>query len=171
MHMAAKDTTPKSEWDELPPALEMPNTLGATVAKKDVLTTVPEPIRIRAEANLAINTQRVAAKDASNATRPRVDYYWDCQPVKDEDQGKRFSASLVDYAKYRPADVDIPHRAENSPKGQITARPQAPAFYVIGSTGKPVACLKDTPGAFLGVRYSVRPFEQGKGTNRLPGTV
>lgn len=162
---------PASEWDELVAPLAMPNTLAATVAKKDVLATIPEPVRMRAEQNLAINTTRVAATSTSEASRPRVDYHWDCQPVKDEDQGKRFAAMLVEYAKYRPEAVDIPHRAEHSPRGQITARAQAPAFYVTNAAGQPVAASKDTPKAYLGVRYSVRPFEQAKGTKRLPGTA
>lgn len=169
--MAPNPKQPASEWDELPQPLAMPSTLAATVIKVDVLTTVPEPIRKRAEANLAINTARVAATANSTATRPRVDYHWDCQMVTDEDQGKRFGELLVKYAKYRPEDKTIPHIADGSPKGQITARPQAPAYYVNGTDGKPVAAAKDTPNAYLGVRYSVRPFEQRKGTARLPGTV
>lgn len=169
--MALKPVTPQSEWDALVAPLAMPNTLAATVAKKDVLATVPEPIRIRAEANLAINTKRVEAGATSQATRPRIDYHWDCQPVASVEQGAKFAAFLVEYAKYRPSTVDIPHRAEHSPKGQITARPQAPAYYVTSATGMPVAATKDTPQAYLGVRYSVRPFEQRNSARRLPGSA
>lgn len=169
--MTPKPQTPPSEWDMLPAALEMPNTLAATVAKIDVIATIPEPIRMRAEASLAVNAGRVAAKSASAAGRPRVDYHWDCQPVATEDQGRRFAELLVKYAKYRPSDRDIPHASGHSPKGQVTARPQAPGFYVVTSDGKPIAATKDATGAFLGVRYSVRPFEQRKEASRLPGTT
>lgn len=169
--MALKDTTPKSEWDDLPAPVVMPNTAGAGVAKVDVLATVPEPIRMRAESNLAINTQRVAAKASTEANRPRVDYHWDLQRVTTEEQGAAFAEFLVKYAKYRPNIKDIPHRGEHSPMGQITARPQAPAWYRITEAGLPIATTKDAPGAFLGVRYSVRPFEQRKDSNRLPGTA
>lgn len=169
--MATKDTPAKSEWDELPEPVAMPNTQGNTNTPVDVLAIVPEPIRVRAEANLAINTKRVAAKADSGAGRPRVDYHWEVQRVSDEAQGKRFAEFLVKYAKYRPDTKELPHRHADSPIGQVTARPQAPAWYRLTIDGKPIATTADAEGAYLGVRYSVRPFEQGKGANRLPGTA
>lgn len=161
---------PASEWDELAAPVVMPNTMSSTNTPIDVLAIVPEPIRIRAEANLAVNTVRVGAQAGSQASRPRVDYHWEVQRVRDEAQGKAFAEFLVKYAKHRPDTKDIPHRDAKAPTGQVTARPQAPAFYRLLADGKPIATDEKADGAFLGVRYSVRPFEQGKGTKRLPGT-
>jgi hypothetical protein len=169
--MTSKTPPTPFTWDQLAPPLESPTKVAGADAKVDVLTVVPEPIRARAEASLSINTQRVAAGTTSQAARPRVDYWWDVQPVPDEERGKEFAAFLVKYAKYRPADKPVPHAAANSPKGQVTARPQAPGWWRKTEDGKSVACTQDATGAFLGVRYSVRPFEQRKDSARLPGTA
>lgn len=159
------------DWAALAAPVAMPNKLNPGAIKVDVLATVPEPIRQRVEVSLAINAERVAAKATSTATRPRVDYHWECQPVTDEAMGAEFAKLATKYAKYRPSDKDIPHAGPKSPKGQITVRCGNPGHFVKGEDGVPVACSESTEGAFYGVRYSARPFEQRQDAARVPGTA
>lgn len=168
---ANAEATAKSEWDELPEPVAMPNKQSTGDIKVNVLETVPEPIRVRAEASLAINVKRVAAKASSTAKRARIDYHWDVQPIKDAEQGARFGKLITKYAKYRPSDKDIPHMADGAPKGQVTARTGDPGYFVKGADGVPVAAAQGDEGAFYGMRYSVRPFEQRGDSARLPGTA
>lgn len=165
------DAKPVSEWDDLKPAVSMPNKTFDGNIRVNVLDSIHQAIRSRAEASLAVNTTAVAAKTTSNAKRARVNYQWDVQPIADAQQGERFDKALSKYAKYRPATGDIPFKAEHSPMGQVTCRTGVPIFYKTGSDGKPEACAETDEGAYLGLRYSVRPLEQRGDSNRLPGTA
>lgn len=162
---------PSFDWGTLAAPVAMPNKPTPSTIKVDVLATVPEPIRQRVEASLTINTERVNAKAKSTAKRARVDYHWECQPVTDEAMGAEFVKLATKYAKYRPSDKDIPHAGPTSPKGQITVRAGAPGHFRKGEDGAPVACAADADGAFYGVRYSARPFEQRNDSARMPGTA
>lgn len=167
---AAKAAKPTYDWATLAPAVAMPNKPVVSAIKVDVLASVPEPIRMRVEASLTINTERVKAKASSSAKRARVDYHWDCQQVTDDKMGAEFVKLATKYAKYRPSAHDIPHKAPTSPPGQITVRAGAPGHYRKGEDGVPVSCEPTDEGAFYGVRYSARPFEQRQDTKALPGT-
>lgn len=169
----AEPVTPElvdMDWDTLPEPVAMPTRVVEVRISPKVLESVPEPIRKRAEMSLAINVARVAKKAGSTSSRKRVDYHWDVQRVATVEMGVKFKNMLVKYAKYRPADVDIPHRDENSPKGQITTRAGEPLYYVTKEDGTYVEAEKTAPGAYLGVRYSVRPFEARSDAARLPGS-
>lgn len=158
------------DWDTLPEPVAMPTRVVEVRISPKVLESVPDPIRKRAELSLAINTALVAKKAGSTSSRKRVNYHWDVQRVASTEMGVKFKNMLVKYAKYRPADVDIPHRDENSPKGQITARAGEPGYYVTNDDGTFSESSESAPGAYLGVRYSVRPFEARKDTATLPGS-
>jgi hypothetical protein len=159
------------DWGNLAEPVAMPNKQGVLNIKVNVLETVPGPIRVRAEASLAINAQRVADKANSAAKRARINYHWDVQPIPDAEWAGRFRYAISKYAKYRPSDKDIPHAAEGSPRGQVTARTGDPGWFRTPEDGVPVACSEGDDGAFYGVRYSVRPFEQRSDTSALPGTA
>jgi hypothetical protein len=160
------------DWGTLdaPHAMATKQSTPGTIKVK-VLETVPEPIRQRAEQSLTINTERVKAVANSTAKRPRIDYHWDLQPVPDTETGDKFVKLVTKYAKYRPADQEIPHAGPASPKGQVTARCGNVGHYRKVSDGEYVACADTAEGAFMGVRYSVRPHEQRTTTARLPGTA
>jgi hypothetical protein len=149
----------------------MPNKQTVGNIKVDVLKSVPEPLRLRAEASLAVNAKAVADKSGSEAKRARVNYCWDVQAVTDKAMGDALDKLWAKYAKYRPSEGDIPHRAENSPMGQITVRTGQPGYYKLGDDGVPVACTASDEGAFYGLRYSFRPLEQRGDPKRLPGTA
>ena len=159
------------DWSELAAPVAMPNKLNVPNTHVDVIGTIPEAIRQRAETSLTVNAARVAAKAGSTAKRSRIDYHWSVQPVASKEMGAKFVALLAKYAKHRPSDVDVPHAGPDSPKGQVTARTGEPAHYVKGADGVPEAATPTADGAFLGVRYSVRPFEQRKDTARMPNPV
>jgi len=158
------------DWDTLPEPVAMPTRVVEVRISPKVLESVPEPIRKRAETSLAINAELVAKKEGSTSARKRVNYRWDVQRVATTEMGVKFKNMLVKYAKYRPADVDIPHRADNSPKGQVTARAGAPTYYVTNEDGTYAEANESAPGAYLGVRYSVRPFEARSDAARAPGS-
>lgn len=160
-----------TEWDELEPAVAMPNTVSVGNIKVNVLESVPEAIRSRAEASLAVNTKAVADKAGSAAKRARVNYHWSVQKVVSKEQGERFDKALSKYGKYRPATGDIPHKAEQSPMGQVTVRTGVVCHYKLNDKNVPVVCGEKDEGAYLGLRYSVRPLEQRGDANRLPGTA
>lgn len=168
---AIEEAKPVSEWDELEPAVSMPNKVSVGNIKVNVLESVPEAIRSRAEASLALNAKAVADKPATNAKRARVNYHWDVQRVASKEQGERFDKAISKYGKYRPATGDIPHRAEHSPMGQITVRTGVVCHYRNDDKGIPTVCGEKDEGAYLGLRYSVRPLEQRGDANRLPGTA
>lgn len=159
------------DWGTLaaPHAMATKTSVGSI--KVDVIKTVPEVIRQRAESSLTINVERVKAVANSNAKRPRIDYHWDLQPVPNKDTGEQFDKLLTKYAKYRPADVEIPHAGPNAPKGQVTARTGGVGTYRKTGDGEYIACDATADGAFMGVRYSVRPFEQRSTTARVPGSA
>lgn len=159
------------DWSTLPAPVAMPTREAPDRISPKVLESVPEPIRMRAEASLAINTTMVAKKAGSTSDRKRVNYHWEVQRVASEAMGVKFKAMLVKYAKYRPADVEIPHRADHSPVGQVTTRACEPTFYVTKEDGTYAEADKSAPGAYLGVRYSVRPFEARSDAARVPGSA
>jgi hypothetical protein len=159
------------DWGTLDAPIAMPARNTFSGIKVDVIKGVPEPLRQRAESQLVINTERVKAAASSTAKRSRVDYHWDLQRVTTSDMGDQFVKLLTKYAKYRPAEGDIPHSGPNVAKGQVTARCGATGHFVKDSDGHYVAADKDAEGAIMGVRYSVRPFEQRGDTQRLPGTA
>lgn len=171
IEVAAAAKAPEFDWDKLPEPVAMPNKTVPTTITANVLETVPEPIRKRAEASLAINTKRVAAKAASTAKRARVDYHWDLQPVTDAKMAEAFDKLITKYAKYRPADKPVPHAADDAPKGQVTARTGDPGHFRKDSDGNWAACAAGDDGATYGLRYSVRPFEQRQDATRLPGSA
>ncbi len=162
--------TPQDEWATLAAPVAMPDRKPFQGITVKVVETVPEGIRMRAEASLSVNAAAVAAKAGSTANRKRVEYHWDVQPVASTEQGNRFINLLTKYSKYRPSDGDIPHCGDKSPKGQVTARTGEPTYYVTKDDGEVVDCASTDTGAYLGVRYSVRPFEQRKSTAHLPGS-
>lgn len=158
-------------WDALAAPVAMPVKAGVPNITVKVLESVAEVIRKRAEDSLAINTKQVAAKAGSTASRNRVNYRWDVQPVPTVEIGAKFVKEITKYAKYRPDHRDIPHAAEGVAAGQVTARCGEPTYFVTGDDGIPVAADQTAEGAFLGVRYSVRPFEKRETAARLPGTA
>jgi hypothetical protein len=159
------------DWSALAEPVTMQPRTTFSGVKVNVLETVPEPIRQRAEASLTINAERVKAKAKSDAKRARVDYHWSLQRVTDKAMGEAFVKLITKYAKYRPAEGDIPHAGATSPKGQVTARTGDVLHFRKVADDEYVACEPATEGAFTGVRYSVRPFEQRGDTARLPGTT
>ncbi len=171
LEAAAAAKAQEYDWNTLAAPMAMPSRTTAPDIKVDVIATIPEVIRMRAEASLAANVLAVKATSGSIAKRPRIDYDWRVQPVTTIKQGEAFSAMLGHYAKYRPADKPVPHADANAPAGQVTARCGETSFYRDSGLGVLIACDKDPDGAFLGIRYSVRPLEIRKGTARLPGTV
>lgn len=169
---AAADGKPATfDWSTLAAPVVMATKTSFSGVKVNVLESVPAPIRERAEASLTINTERVKAKPKGNAKRARVDYHWSLQQVPDLATGEQFIKLLAKYAKYRPADGDIPHAGPTSPKGQVTARTGDTRHFRKVADDEYVACEATTAGAFLGLRYSVRPFEQRADAARLPGTA
>ena len=167
----AAAAAPEFDWGTLAAPVPMPERKPFQGVKVFVVNTVPEPIRVRAELSLAVNQKKVADKTDSSASRKRVDYHWDVQPVATSRMGEKFSQLIVKYSKYRPSDAPIPHAHPDSPKGQVTARVGTPMHYVNTGDTEPQACDATTEGAYLGVRYSVRPFERRNSTARLPGTA
>lgn len=168
---AITDTPTPSEWAALDTPFDMPNKQNFGSIKVNVLESIDQNIRVRAEASLAINTVQVNAKTDSNAKRPRINYAWAVQKVASVEQGQRFSKALAKYAKYRPSEGNIPYRVEPSPMGQVTCRTGDVSYYRIGDDGIPVTCKPTDDGVFLGIRYSVRPLERRGDANRLPGTA
>lgn len=166
---AQADATPVDEWDALPEPKVMENKTVATGSRANVLVTIPAPIRKRAEQSLTENSKRKAAAAASNATRLRVDYHWQIQPVTSIEQGKRFADALTKYAKYRPENLPIEFIGPDSPLGQITARCGDVSWYFTHEDGETTTSDASTQGAYLGVRYSVRPFEARNTAARVPG--
>lgn len=164
-------TAAPSEWDELdaPVAMASKRTMGDI--KVNVLESVHAAIRERAENSLAVNAKAVAAKPAVDGKRPRVDYLWAVQPLASKEQGVRFGKAIEKYAKYRPATGDIPFKDDASPMGQVTCRTGVVTHYRLDESGTPTACSESDEGAYLGLRYSVRPLEVRNTTNRLPGTA
>lgn len=167
----ANGTSDGFDWNAMADPIVMPTKAAVTPVVANVLETVPEPIRVRAEASLALNTAAKAAKAGSTARRARVVYHWDFQPVTDDKMAAAFDRLLSKYAKYRPNVQEIPHAHETSPRGQVTARLGAPGWFVRDETGEFVPCQPAEPNAMYGLRYSVRPFEQRKDTARIPGTA
>ena len=189
-----KEQEPEREWTwaDLADEVEMPSKPVFSGIRANVLVTVPEPIRRKAERSLTINAARVAAKADSTAKRSRVVYHWAIQPVPDEQKGNEFVKALTKYAKYRPTPqaehdescailgdgetpactcpASIPFAGDKSPAGQVTARCGSVSHYAKGEDGTYASCPADAEGAILGVRYSVRPFEQRGDTARVPGT-
>lgn len=166
-----RDALVDGDWDTLPEPVAMPAKVTQDDIKVNVVKSVPAPIRMRAEASLAINAEKVAKKSGSTSARKRVDYDWRVQRVASEKMGADFKRLVVKYAKYRPSEGDIPFKAENSPLGQVTARAGAPTWFVLNDDGTYTEASQTDDGAFLGVRYSVRPFEARGDTSRVPGTA
>jgi hypothetical protein len=162
---------PRFDWAALSVPVTMANKTTPSDIKVNVLETVPDPIRQRAEQSLTINVERVKAVASSTAKRPRIDYHWELQAVADKAMGDEFVKLIGKYAKYRPSDKDIPHAGPNSPKGQVTARCGDPGHYRKMEDGQYVTTDPKHADAFMGVRYSVRPFEQRGDRARLPGTA
>jgi hypothetical protein len=160
-----------TDWSTLAAPVAMANRQGPSGIKVNVLESVPAPIRERAEASLTINAERVKAKASSSAKRARIDYHWQLQAVADQAMGEQFVKLITKYAKYRPSEGDIPHAGPTSPKGQVTARTGNVDWFRKIADGEYVQTAKTTEGAFMGVRYSVRPFEQRGDTARLPGSA
>lgn len=158
------------DWNELDAPIVMPSRTVTTAATANVLETVPEQIRARAEASLRHNTDAKAKTAGSTAKRARVFYHWDFQPVKDDKMAAAFDRLITKYAKYRPNIDGVPFAHADSPRGQVTARTGAPGWFTRTEDGEFVPCTPPTEGAMYGLRYSVRPFEQRKDTARLPGT-
>lgn len=159
-----------TQWDELAVPVAMPNKVAFLGVKADVLKTVPAAIRMRAEMSLTENVKAVDKTAGSNAERPRVNYVWYVQQVKSTDQGNDFIKLITKYAKYRPDKDGIEYAGTDSPKGQVTARCGDVTHYRLREDGITVACQPDQQGAFLAVRYSVRPFERRADTSALPGS-
>lgn len=158
------------DWSTLAAPVVMATRQGPSAIKVNVLETVPEPIRQRAEASLTINVERVKAASKSAAKRARVDYHWELQQVPTMAMGEGFTKLITKYAKYRPAEGEIPHASGNSPRGQVTARCGAVGHFRKTADGEYEACAATADGAFIGLRYSVRPFENRKDTARAPGS-
>lgn len=159
------------DWSALTAPVVMPNKQSPAGITVNVLESVPAPIRERAEASLTINVERVKAQANSKAKRPRIDYHWQLQPVPDTATGEQFAKLLGKYAKYRPSEGDIPHAGPTSPKGQVTARTGNVGSFRKTADDTYEACDATAEGAFLGLRFSVRPFEQRSDTRRAPGTA
>lgn len=159
------------DWDTLPEPAAMPVKVVNVDIKVNVVESVPAPIRMRAEDSLAVNAARVAKKEGSTSARKRVDYDWPVQRVASEKMGADFKRLLVKYAKYRPSEGGIPFKADNSPLGQVTARAGDPTWFAMQENGTYTEAAQTDDGAFLGVRYSVRPFEARRDSARVPGTA
>lgn len=169
---AAADGKPDGfDWSTLAAPVVMDTKQGPGGIKVNVLETVPAPIRQRAEASLTINVERVKAKPKGDAKRARVNYHWELQQLPDAATGEQFIKLITKYAKYRPVDGDIPYSGPTSPKGQVTARTGSVNHYRKDSADEYVICDANAAGATLGVRYSVRPFEQRSDTARVPGSA
>lgn len=158
-------------WDNLDAPAVMPSKVSTPNVKVNVLESVPGQIRQRAELSLAVNTAKVAAATGADAKRKRVDYDWRVQPVPSMKIAAQFIEHLSSYAKYRPDDKLIEFADVTSPSGQVTARTGEPSWYRLSSAKVPEACAESDDGAYLGVRYSVRPLEIRGGARRLPGTA
>ena len=165
------DLVPGFNWSDLPASIAAPTRTTVVAAKVDVLTEVPEPIRIRAEMSLAKTVARIKAKANSQAARVRIDPAWQIQEVFSEQMGKEFARLLTRYCKYRPADKPVPHADSDSPKGQVTVRVGNVQKFKDTADGWIAMREGDTAAGMLGVRYAVKPFETRKGQARLPGTV
>lgn len=159
------------DWDTLPEPVAMPAKVVNVDIKANVVDSVPAPIRMRAEASLAINAAKVAKKAGSTSARKRVDYDWPVQRVASEKMGADFKRLVVKYAKYRPSEGEIPFKGDDSPVGQVTARAGDPTWFVLKEDGTYSEAAQTDDGAFLGVRYSVRPFEARSDSARVPGTA
>jgi hypothetical protein len=170
IEQAAAKATVVYDWSALAAPVVTANKQTPSSIKVDVIASVPEPIRQRAEASLSINVERVKAAARSSAKRARVDYHWELQAVPDEATGNLFVKLITKYAKYRPPEGAVPLAAQNAPRGQVTARCGAVAWYRSVADMEYVACDKTAEAAFMGVRYSVRPFEQRGDTRKLPGS-
>jgi hypothetical protein len=168
---AANGTAPEFDWSAMAAPVAMPTKATVSPAVANVLETIPEPIRHRAEASLHLNTVAKAAKANSTARRARVQYHWDFQPVADDKMAMAFTKLMSKYAKYRPNVQEIPYADITSPRGQITARIGDPGWFVLTEDQGFVQCQATEPNAVYGLRYSVRPFEQRQDTARLPGTA
>lgn len=166
----APSEAPAFDWSELAAPLVMADSPSAMTKRVNVLEDVPEPIRQRIEYSLMKTVARISANAGSTAKRPRVEPYWQVQAVPTEDRGAEFVALATRYAKYRPAEGDIPHADGDSPKGQITVRCGTIQHYRQAEAGL-MPCAADAEGAFLGVRYSARPFEARKDRAKVPGTT
>lgn len=163
--------TEADPWATLPEPVPMPSKYTPANGKVDVIADVPQVIRQRAETSLATNAARLLKTADSTAQRPRVDYHWDVQKVTDTKQGQDFADHLTRYGKYRPVRDDIPFADAGSPQGQVTARCMPAQYYCTDADGDVVSSDAGDDGAFLGIRYSVRPFEQRNAGRRLPGTT
>jgi hypothetical protein len=159
------------DWDTLPEPVVMPTRTVVVTIRPKVIETVPEPIRKRAEASLSVNTAMVARRAGSTSARKRVPYHWDVQRVATEAMGVKFVNLLTKYGKYRPADTEVPFADVASPKGQVTARCGKPGYYVTQEDGTYSEADQNATGAYLGVRYSVRPFEARSQAATLPGSA
>lgn len=168
--VSTNGTSDGFDWSALDAPIVMPSKTVATAITANVLETVPEQIRSRAEASLTHNAAAKAAKATSTAKRARVIYHWDFQPVKDEKMAAAFDRLITKYAKYRPDIDNVPFADAKSPRGQVTARTGNPGWFARTAEGEFTPCKSDSEGAMYGLRYSVRPFEQRSDTSRLPGT-
>lgn len=164
-------TPPAMDWSAMTAPVAMPTKQAFPGVRANVLKTVPEPIRQRAEQSLTVNTERVAKRATSTAKRARVNYHWDLQAVTSIDMGAAFIKLVTRYAKYRPAGATIPHAGPNSPPGQVTVRCGDPSYYRKTEADSYAMCDKGDEGAFIAVRYSVRPFEKRRDAARAPGTA
>lgn len=167
----AAQAKPVFDWNALAAPVAMATRTVPSSATVNVLESVPEPIRLRAETSLSINVERAKAVARSTAKRPRIDYHWELQQVPDEETGNLFARLIARYARYRPSEGVIPGAAANLPNGQVTARCGAVGWYVKAADGQVTPSGPVNDQAFLGVRYSVRPFERRSTTARLPGTA
>ena len=163
------DETPFN-WNDLETPLLMPDRIAYPPVARDVISEVPAAIRMRIEDQLAINVVAIKKAAVSAAKRPRIDYEYRVQRVPDTKVGEEYREYLKLYAKHRPEDGTIPHKHGTSPFGQITIRTGEVRAYRLLSSGIPVACDATEDGAFLGVRYSARPFEERSGARKLPGS-
>jgi hypothetical protein len=170
--LASGTLTPEPfSWGDMPAPVLMPTRPPVTVHAVDVISEIPEPIRMRAESSLARNTLALAKSAGSQAKRPRIDYVWSVQQVASAEMGAEFVKLITRYCKYRPSGKPIPHADADSKPGQVTVRCGEVTQYRKAADGTLIACAPDADGAFTGVRYSVRPYEQRGTTARLPGTT
>jgi hypothetical protein len=157
------------DWNALGDSIAMPTRAVAADRKVDAIAETPAPIRQRIETSLMKTVARYAAKASSTAKRVRVDPYWSVQPVKDEAMGNDFIKKATRYAKYRPAEGEVPFADSESPRGQITVRCGKVMPYRKTEDGEVIPVDLASDDTFWGVRYSARPFEGRKGTARMPG--
>lgn len=168
--VSTNGTSDGFDWAQLDAPIVMPTKTAATAITANVLETVPEQIRQRAETSLFFNVKAKAAKANSSAKRARVNYHWDFQPVTSQKMAAAFDRLITKYAKYRPDIDNVPFAQTGSPRGQVTARTGNPGWFARTAEGEFTPCKPDSEGAMYGLRYSVRPFEQRKDSARLPGT-